>query len=243
MDFVEYAQKMDKNMFVNKKKNGERFLENLKLLRDEMELLEWYMTIFEISYNKESYYVLVKRYHENKNKPKYALVKLEFLRNSDLDDTFEVWANSQCIEGFDVKEFREYFNINYSSNLGDIVKQFTKCLGLQIPTKIKSEMIADRAYDILLKELSCADSEDPAKKYCYALRRNPQINGVQTHRSVYNNQKAKMLRQSLYNRLFHNNDDLTISFCFSSNISDNKPDDEIIKNFTKTRITRRNSSN
>ena len=222
-------------MFANKEKNEERFLENLKLLRDGMKSLEWYMTIFEISYNKDRYYILVKRYQENEHKPKYALVKLEFLRYSDIDDTFEVWANSQCLDGFDIKEFREYFHINYGPNLRDIVKQFTKCLGLQIPTNIKLEMIEDRAYDILLKELSRADSDDPAKKYCYALRRNPKINGVQTHRSVYNNQKAKMLRQSLYNRLFHNNDDRTISFCFSSKISDSKSDDEIIKNFTGLR--------
>ena len=219
---------------LDNKKDG-KLLENLKLLREEMMSIEWYMTIFEISYNKDRYYVLVIRYQENEHKPKYALVKLEFLRNSDIDDTFEIWANSQYLDGFDIKEFREYFHINYCPNLGDIVNQFTQCLGLQIPTNIKLEMLEDRAYYILLKELSRADSEDSTKIYCYALRRNPKINGVQKHRSVYNNQKAKMLRQSLYNRLFHNNDDRTISFCFSSKISDSKSDDEIIKNFSGLR--------
>lgn len=205
-------------------------LENLRLYKDDLIRLGWTMGLFDFTYNKHDYFVAVIRYQKNEHKPQYALVKLRFIRKTNLQDAYCTWANTVKIEIKDIKKFREFFHIQYAQNIGNILTQFTEYFGSKIPTKVK---LNTEERDVLIKLLSISDSEDPDKKYCFALRRNPIVNGKQTQRSAYNDQKARMLKPQLYDILFRDSNETTISFCFSADPADELDDKSILTNFAK----------
>lgn len=60
---------------------------------------------------------------------------MKFLKENDITGNFLIYANS--VDLFtDIRDFREYFNIAYSKNLGDIINQFKQWLARFIPTKV-----------------------------------------------------------------------------------------------------------
>lgn len=205
-------------------------LDNLRLYKNDLIRLGWTMALFKFTYNKQTFFAEVIRYLENENKPKYALVKLRFLKANNLNNTLSAWANTITIEFEDIKKFRLFFDIEFSYNLGDIVQQFIQYFSTKIPSSVHLSAEEEK---VLIHQLSLSDSEDPNKKFCFALRRNPIINGKQKYRSAYNDQKAKMLRPQLYDTLFKDCNDSTISFCFSSNPEEELDDKSILINFTK----------
>ena len=199
-------------------------LKNLKLLKDEMKNKGWTICSFIFSYKNTRYIVLVKRFVGNEiRNDKYALVKLQFMKESDLNDSLEIEANSNKLIA-DAQMLREYFGINYSNNIGDILKQFTLQFGNSIPTKVK-DTISELEKKAMVHSLSLSDSEDPEKIYCTKVRRNPQGH----KRSEFNTDKTKLLRRSLFE---HFKDDDSISFCYSKEKNDEKDDVTILKNFS-----------
>lgn len=161
-------------------------LSNLKLLNDDMKNKGWIITSFTFRYKTINYIVLVKRFlSEEKRENKYSLVKLEFMKENDLEDSLLVEANSRQIF-VDAKIFRQYFGIAYVPNLGDIFKQFYGIFGKSIPSTIKI-VNTDFEKTAMVKSLSISDSEDPTKIYCTNVRRNPEGQ----KRSVFNSEKQK----------------------------------------------------
>jgi len=199
--------------------------ENLKLLKDDMERKGWVIEAFPFNYKKVDYVVLVKLYQDNEVKEsRYALLRMEFLKTYDFNDNLVVPANARELLT-DAQTLREYFGIEWSENLGNILRQFSENLAQFIPDEVdlsKSSLLK-RA---MTKSLSESDSEDPCKIYCYAIRRNPD-NGK---RSMFNDNKSRLLRPKLYEKV---KDDHTVSFCYSSSDEREKNDAEIIKRFTK----------
>ncbi|GGG07027.1 hypothetical protein GCM10010912_59590 [Paenibacillus albidus] len=206
--------------------------ENLKLLKKDMEVKKWVIDSFIFSYNNEDFIVLVKLFVENeKKKEKYALVKLEFLRQSDLNSSLQVEANSNALF-VDTKTLREYFKIEYNENLGDILQQFKKCFSRFIPI----EVIEDKSDDqlrVIVASLSKSDSENPNKVYCYRVRRNGyKSDGTLAQRSYYNDNKSRILRPFLYQKL---KDEKNISFCFSEQENEQNTDETILANWVKSK--------
>ena len=200
-------------------------LSNLKLLNDDMKNKGWIITSFTFRYKTINYIVLVKRFlSEEKRENKYSLVKLEFMKENDLEDSLLVEANSRQIF-VDAKIFRQYFGIAYVPNLGDIFKQFYGIFGKSIPSTIKI-VNTDFEKTAMVKSLSLSDSEDPTKIYCTNVRRNPEGQ----KRSVFNSDKTKILRPRLYQYF---KDEESISFCYSNDESKNNDDATILKNFSK----------
>lgn len=204
-------------------------LGNLKLLKTDMEKKGWVIDSFLFKYKKQPFVVLVKLYGENEKREKYALVKIEFLKQGNLNDSLEVAANSN---GFLVsaKTLREYFNIEFSKNLGDILKQFNHHFSSFIPIEVKETKspIEEKA---MVGSLSNSDKDDPNKVYCFAVKRNAlKENGEHGKRTPYNDNKAKILRRTLYEKL---KTEKYLSFCFSPNRIAEKSDDEILINWTK----------
>lgn len=199
-------------------------LKNLKLLKDEMKNKGWTICSFIFSYKNTRYIVLVKRFVVNEiRNDKYALIKLQFMKESDLNDSLEIEANSNKLIA-DAQMLREYFGINYSNNIGDILKQFTLQFGNSISTEVK-DTISELEKKAMVHSLSLSDSEDPEKIYCTKVRRNPQGH----KRSEFNTDKTKLLRRSLFE---HFKDDDSISFCYSKEKNDEKDDVTILKNFS-----------
>lgn len=89
-----------------------------------------------------------------------------------------------------------------------------------------TEKLSEEQTQVMSFSLSKSDSENPNKKYCFAVKRNPK--GYS--RSDFNDNKTRLLRPRLYKYF---KDDKTISFCFSDAIENKKTDLEIIAHFSK----------
>lgn len=202
---------------------------NLIFLKDDMELKGWVISSFLFRYKNIEYIVLVKLYEESEKRPLYALVKMEFLQKNNFHESFEAAANAYGLIA-EAKAIREFFGIEYSENLGDILKQFYERVGLTIPTKVMQ--VSDKGQqDAMEYSLSKSDSENPDRKYCYKVKRNPvKKNGEPGQRSPYNDNITRLRRPTLYEKL---KTEKNLSFCYSLNQSDEKSDEEIIYNWTK----------
>lgn len=199
-------------------------LGNLKLLKEDMENKGWTICTFTFRYKSIDYIVLVKRFVGGEKRiDRYALVKLEFMKETNLDDPLIVEANSRKLI-IDAKTLREYFGIEYAPNLGNILQQFTERLGGCIPTEIKlqTSVLEKQA---MLRSLSKSDSEDPNKIYCTGVKRNPEGK----NRSEFNADKTKLLRKNLFK---YYKDDCSISFCYSADSTKENDDATILKNFS-----------
>lgn len=199
--------------------------ENFKLLKADMEEKGWVIEAFSFSYKNVNYVVLVKLYqaHEIKEN-RYSLLRVEFLKTKNINDNLIVPANARELLT-DARTLREYFGIEWSNNLGNILRQFSEHFAQFIPDKVGSSK--SNIFKVAMtKSLSESDSEDPRKIYCYAVRRNHN-NGT---RSVFNDNKSRLLRPKLYEKFM---DEHTVSFCYSLNSKREKTDAEIISNFTK----------
>lgn len=199
-------------------------LKNLKLLKEDMKNKGWTICSFISSYKKIKYIVLVKRFVRNEIRiDKYALVKLEFMKESNLNDSLEIEANINKLI-VDAQTLREYFGIKYSYNIGDILKQFTSQFGNSIPIEVKDQN-SNLEKEAMVRSLSLSDSEDPEKIYCTKIRRNPKGH----KRSEFNSDKTKLLRRNLFE--YFKGDD-SISFCYSKEKTNEKDDTTILKNFS-----------
>lgn len=213
---------MTQRDFNNKKNSDVNPLENLKLLRKDMEVKGWSICSFIFKYKSNEYIVLVKRFVDKvKRRERYALVQLHFLQSGNLEHELICEANSTNLF-IDARTLREYFGIEYSENLGDILKQFKEFFGERIPTVVP-ENITDEQKTCMVTSLSNSDAEDPNKIYCTNVKRNP--DGKQ--RTIFNSNKTKLLRKQLYE--YYEND-RTISFCYLADPNAEKSDETIIKN-------------
>lgn len=206
-------------------------LNNLKKLKEDMEKKGWTICSFIFRYKAIDYIVLVKRFIDSEKKiDKFAMVKLHFMKCNDLADELKTEANSQGLL-IDAQTLRLYFGIEYKENLGDILRQFTQRLNGFIPTSV-SEDISNIQKEAMVRSLSKSDSEDPSKIFCNRVRRNPEGE----KRSPFNADKTKLLRRTLFNYF---EEDLSISFCYCTEQSEENDDATILKNFAKrNNITR-----
>lgn len=202
------------------------FLENLKYLKEDMRNKGWSICDFIFEYKGVEYIVLVKRFvGAEKRTNKYALVKLHFMKSNNLQDDLQVEANSNNLL-IETKKLRAYFDIEYSENLGDILRQFSERLGKAIPKVMPDISCATRLEkNAMVYSLSRSDSENPKKIYCTGVKRNPRGQS----RSDFNADKTKILRADLYNTF---SNDSSISFCYSADINKEKDDVTIYKNFS-----------
>lgn len=205
---------------------------NLKLLRDDMKLKGWFIDSFFFEYKNKRYIVLVKRFTDKKpKKDKYALLELEFLEENNFKNSLIVEANSVNLL-IDTQRLREYFGIQSNENYGELREQFKRYLANFIPNEV-IENKSKPQLKAMVKSLSESDSEDPNKIYCHKIKRNPnKQDGSPGTRREYNENKARILRKSLYERL---KDETNLSFCFYDNPIMERTDEEIISNWAKNR--------
>lgn len=197
--------------------------ENFKLLKADMIANGWVIDAFPFNYKSRDYIVLAKLYEDGEKKPKYALMKIEILKSENINDRLVTAVNTN---GFliEAKLLREFFNIEYGENLGDILSQFNEYFAQFIPTQVtpgKSPQIEEA----MVASLSKSDSQDPKKRYCYSVMRNPDGR----KRTPFNDNKTRLLRPSLYPEF---SGDQSISFCYSTDSNDHKSDAVIIQNFS-----------
>lgn len=145
------------------------------------------------------------------------------MESKNLNNDLEVEANIQGLL-IEAKIIRNFFCIEYSENLREILKEFAVYLNKSIPIKMNNS-ISDIEKAAMINSLSKSDSENPNKLYCYKIMRNPE--GKQ--RSPFNEDKTKLLYMKLF-KYFEK--DPTISFCYTEDKGKEKSISEIIQNFT-----------
>ncbi len=187
-----------------------------------MEQNGWIIEGFLFEYKKNSYIVLAKLYLKTEVRPKYALLKTEFIKVGNSSKSLTIPLNTN---GFitDPKTLRQFFEIEYAENLGDILQQFNEYFSKFIPMQV-NPIKADILKKSIISSLSHSDSEDPEKIYCFNVRRNS--NG---HRTPFNDNKTKMLRPNLYSRFSY---DSTVSFCYSKEKHNERTDEQILLSFS-----------
>lgn len=210
-----------------------RPLQNLHLLKADMEKKGWIIDSFKFRFKKVNYIVLVILFAPGEPKDKYALVQLDFLNVANFKHHLLVSANAGGIM-LSAEELRRFFGIRYAENLGDILQQFTELLGFHVPEKVSNSKpkIERQAIAHKMTQTGC---EEPDKIYCYTVKRNPVIidgktgEKKQSKRTPENDSKTRMLRRTLYDRL---GKDESISFCYSDDPAMSRTDEEIISNWT-----------
>jgi hypothetical protein len=202
-------------------------LENLRVLKADMESNGWVIDAFPFKFKAIDYLVLVKLYDDNDvNRPEFALLELEFLKKNDISDNLVAPANTTKLLNT-AQEIRTYFGIEWSENLRDILSQFYEYLSGFIP--LSAGLHRTQEVDVAMVEsLSKSDSQDPRKVYCFSAKRNSN----KGHRSPYNDNKTRILRPLLYSKL---SGDPKVSFNYSLERSKEKSDSEIISNFSSNR--------
>ncbi|HCH2711673.1 TPA: hypothetical protein NKT40_004632 [Vibrio parahaemolyticus] len=199
-------------------------LENLRVLKTDMESNGWVIDAFPFTFKAVDYIVLVKLYDKNDAKrPEHALLELEFLKKNDISDNLVAPANTRKLL-ITAQELRTYFGIEWSENLRDILSQFYEYLSNFIPLTVGLHRTQE--VDVAMVEsLSKSDSEDPRKIYCFSAKRNSN----NRNRSPYNDNKTRILRPILYSKL---SSDPQVSFNYSLDEDKKKSDSEIISNFS-----------
>ena len=214
-------------------------LQILHKLKADMEKNGWVIDSFKFQYKQDDYIVLVILYAPDEPRPQYALLQLDFLDAKNFQRHLLVPANAQKLMT-DAKIIREFFDIKYQENLGEILLQFSTWLGKFIPDRVNTQK-SQTEKEAMVYTLSKKDSDDPSRIYCYAVKRNPSVKdkltGIvrQQRRSPYNDNKTRVLRRTLYNRL---GGDDTLSFCYSDDPAKSRTDEEIIGNWASKNVER-----
>lgn len=205
-------------------------LYNLRPLREDMRKKGWVIQVCGFEYKKLDYFCVIRLYQPEERVPQFALCELSFLDACDLNRTLIAPA---CSSGLliSAKELRDYFRIESTSNYGDILRQFTDYLGRFIPDHVVDKRSGTEER-VLIHCLSRKDSEDPNKKYCNKVRRNPnRQDGTPGKRSAYNDNKARILRESLHELL---SKEMNYSFCFYREQEMERSDAEILKSMQQS---------
>lgn len=152
-------------------------------------------------------------------------MRLTFIDKGNENHILEVKANQRTFD-IGAKKLREFFGIEYAENLGDVFQQFYQRFGNSIPQTRPAHLGTDLK-DAAVKRLNRNDNDNAM--CCYEARRNGIRNGVQCHRTPFNSDKTKLLREPLYDRLGGDN---TISFYYREHtpLSDTEIIDKFMQN-------------
>lgn len=194
----------------------------------------WTIDSFCFPFNGVNYIVLVILYLPGEKVDKYALVKLDFLHPKDFKHHLLVPANSKRLIADD-QELRIFFRLPERKYPGNALRTLTNQLGYYTPAKVKVTK-PQTEKEAIIHKLNDLNGDDTEKLYCFAVKRNPVLIDRETNesrqlkRSACNDQKTKMLRSSLYEKLGM---DDTISFCYTTDPEMDYPDEVIIENWIK----------
>lgn len=205
-----------------------KLMPNLSLLRANMIQENWRITAFNFSYNQIHYTVTVQVINPIPKNTFWRVI-LTFYDLS-ANRILTVQANDFGLDITSLK-FIDFFKIKTNQELSrttmrQIFESFYQHLQTYIPVRV--ETLDSSQKSIVVKAL---DKHDSSKGiYCFGVKRNPIINGMQTYRSIYNDNKTRLLRKDVYDTF---GDDKTISFCYSEDSSKENTLSEILYNFAK----------
>lgn len=205
----------------------ELLMPNIRKLRDDLRKNDWVITAFPFTYKQKTYVVIFEDAKALHIKTEYYIAQLTFIDSIDENHILSTLANSSHFK-VSAKEFREFFDISYTTNLGDIFQQFYSYFSKFIPETMPQKL-DDTLEHHVLHIIDKRENQQNAI-YCFKAFRNGIVNDKQRHRTPYNADKTKLRRPNLYQYF---KDDNTISFAYSADPLEEKTDLEIIQNFIK----------
>lgn len=212
-------------------------INNIGFLKEDLVNHGYHMTAFDFAYNNSHYDVLFENNDdiEHRSNP-YASVVLTFIDINHPDREYSVEANQKRMF-FEVKAFREFFHINYSENLGNILNQFFDFFVAHVPAHIPT--INDRQNLAIAHVLASRGNRDPNAIFCYDARRLGVINNRQKQRSIFISNLTEQRYPNLYN---HFKNEPTVTFYYSPRPEDEISETEIITKFTERENLRRQNN-
>lgn len=199
---------------------------NIMLLLKDLQMNQWHITAFRFTYKRKQYIVLFEDISNLKLVAGEYVAYLTFIDRTDASRMLKTKANAFKFSA-GAKEFREYFGIQYAPNLGDIFQQFYAAFNKFVPP-VQAQNFDEEMKQAMVTKLCRNDNENINKLCCYAVKRNIKKNGTQFHRTPFNSDKTKLLRENLF-RMFERED--TVSFCYRE--ENPLDDEEICANFAK----------
>lgn len=199
-------------------------LSNLKLLRQDMISKQIAVTLLMYQYNNIQCYIAVCLLTEEdkiKAQKYYPLVRLRFIDCNNLNRYVDCYANSNRLSS-GITELRNFFNIQYQSDIQSWIISFYEHLGRHIP--VQCPLPREEHTEIILNTICEHERRDPNRTYRHHMFRNGKRNGKQLHRTEYNSQLASFKFPKIFPS-FKN--DTTISFAFT-NLEENEVDEETI---------------
>lgn len=199
---------------------------NLPYLLKDMEKKEWIIDSFLFKYKGKDYIVLLKLFQEGDIKPSpYAKATVEFFKYQNANDSIMGYVDFYEVRFNNLKDFCKFFDVERSFANRDLFVSFSEIFAKYIPREktIKKSGVENK---LMARRL---DGNNPNAVYCFDVRRNGRReNGMPNVRSIDNSNKAKLLRESLYNKY---GKDTNLSFFFSDDPKDEKDDEEIMRIF------------
>jgi len=184
---------------------------NVKVLRDNMRSLGWHITAFDFYYNKCRYIVLFEDSKALGYKGDLVIAILTFVDTNNESRRLTVEANQGGFDGASAREIMDYFHIHHRPSVKGFFVGFYEAFNSSIPQQFAPPQNR-HVRELCAIQLANRDNEpDPLAFCCYDARRNPVVDGVQRHRTVFNSNKTKLLRSDLFELL---GGDDTISFFF-----------------------------
>lgn len=204
--------------------------DNLKQLRKEMVANEVAVTVFRFEYKQTGYFVsvcLLTDEDYRKREAEYALVRFCFMREDNLDNYLDCYANSIKITA-GMTELRHFLGVEYQQDGRAWMDTFYQYFGQFIPSKIpKANAVEEQ---VIVRTVCIHENRDPNRTFRSYMFRNGKSNGKQKHRTEYNGQLASFRFPKIYAKKEFK-DDKTISFAFTADPILEKSEEEVLKNF------------
>lgn len=161
-------------------------LPKVRVLRDNLRKSGWHMTAFSYDYNHHSYIVLFEDAKELGCRHKFTIAYITFLDRADINRILEVEANTCGFDNVSPSEIMNYFYISDKPSRIGFFDSFGARFNASMPEQFAPP--ADRQMKIVeVTRLGERNHDpDPSAVYCYDIRRNPRVNGVQYYRTLYN---------------------------------------------------------
>ena len=200
-------------------------------LRNSMRENEKAVIVFRFHYKRSGYYVavcLLTDEDKKKKEAKYALVRLCFILQNDLNQYLDCYANSIKFSA-GMTELRNFLGVEFQPDGREWIQGFTQYFGKFIPEYIPQMDSSEKR--IALHTICRHEGRDPNRIYRSYIFRNGKQNGKQKYRTEYNGQLASEKFLALYPKF---KQDRTISFAFTDDPSLEKSEEEILKNFERS---------
>lgn len=208
-------------------------LPNVIKLRNSLREAGYFITAFSFEFNHVESFVLFEDARVLGREAKYVSAVLTFRDLLNADRFVEVTANAGGIDlnNSNKREFYKFFHIQYGK-FANFWQQFNEKLNSAI-SPVFHKPTDTSTVNAIIRQLGKRNNEpDPNAIYCYSAFRLPldSRTNLQMHRTPFMDQKTRMLRPRLYERI-HAEIEQSVTFRYTADPTKELSDEEILRQF------------